>query len=85
MWNRKPIIRGTRQFVENHFVDMIVGRIQLLVDATVCPVRRLVDKNSQVRPSGEIVNSIILWKSTPSPPKIKIEIFNLADVQLTKP
>ena len=41
-----------RQFVENHFVDMTVGRIRLLVGAIFRRVRKL-------RHSVEIVSSTI--------------------------
>ena len=43
-------------------VDMTFGRIRLFVDATFCPVPCLVEENSQVRQSVEIVNTIILDK-----------------------
>ena len=49
---------GARQFVENHFADTTIGRIRLLVDATFRQVRHLVEKNSQVRHSVEIVKSL---------------------------
>ena len=49
---------GARQFVENHFADTTIGRIRLLVDATVRRVRHLVEKTSQVRHSVEIVKSL---------------------------
>ena len=49
---------GARQYVENHFTDMTIGRIRLLVDATFRRVRHLVEKNSQVRHSVEIVKSL---------------------------
>ena len=47
-----------RQFVENHFADTTIGRIRLLVDATFRQERHLVEKNSQVRHSVEIVKSL---------------------------
>ena len=49
---------GARRFVENHFADTTIGRIRLLVDATFRRVRHLVEKNSQVRHSVEIVKSL---------------------------
>ena len=49
---------GARQFLENHFADTTIGRIRLLVDATFRRVRHLVEKNSQVRHSVEIVTSL---------------------------
>ena len=52
------VIVGARQFVENHFADMTIGRIRLLVDATFRRVRHLVENNSQVRHSVEIVKSL---------------------------
>ena len=51
-------IWGARQFVENHFADTTIGRIRLLVDATFRRVRHLVEKNSQVRHSVEIVKPL---------------------------
>ena len=50
--------RGARQFVENHFADTTIGRIRLLVDATIRRVRHMVEKNSQVRHLVEIVKSL---------------------------
>ena len=50
--------KGARQFVENRFADTTIGRIRLLVDATFRQVRHLVEKNSQVRHSVEIVKSL---------------------------
>ena len=47
-----------RQFVENHFADTTIGRIRLLVDATFRQERHLIEKNSQVRHSVEIVKSL---------------------------
>ena len=41
---------------------MTFCRIRLLFDATFCRVRCLVEENSQVRQSVEIVNTIILDK-----------------------
>ena len=38
------VLSGARQFVENHFADMTIGRIRLLVDATFRRVRHLVEK-----------------------------------------
>ena len=52
------LLEGARQFVENHFADTTIGRIRLLVDATVRQVRHLVEKTSQVRHSVEIVKSL---------------------------
>ena len=49
---------GARQFVENHFADTTIGRIRLLVDATFRRERHLVEYNSQVRHSVEIVKSL---------------------------
>ena len=49
---------GARQFVENHFADTTNSRIRLLVDATFRRVRHLVEKNSLVRHSVEIVKSL---------------------------
>ena len=54
-------MKGARQFVENHFADMTIGRIRLLVDATFRRVRHLVEKNSQVRHSVEIVMSTLYF------------------------
>ena len=51
---------GARHFVESHFVGTTSGRIRLLVDVTSRQVRHSVEKNSQVRHSVEMVNSIIL-------------------------
>ena len=52
------LLTGARQFVENHFADATIRRIRLLVDATFRQVRHLVEKNSQVRHSVEIVKSL---------------------------
>ena len=50
------LMRGARQFVENHFADTTIVSIRLLVDATFRRVRRLVEKISHVRHSVEIVS-----------------------------
>ena len=49
---------NSSQFVENHFAHTTIGRVRLLVDATFRRVRHLVEKNSQVRHSVEIVKSL---------------------------
>ena len=54
----KMLCPGARQFVENHFADTTIGCMRLLVDATFRRVRHLVEKNSQVRHSVEIVTSL---------------------------
>ena len=53
---------GARQFVKNHLADTTIGRIRLLVDATFRRVRHLVEKNSQVRHSVEVVKSLFSTK-----------------------
>ena len=53
-----PDQTGAPQFVKNHFADTTIGGIRLLVDATFRRVRHLVEKNSQVRHSVEIVKSL---------------------------
>ena len=52
------IILGARQFIENHFAYTTIGRIRQLVHATFRRVRQMVEKNSQVRHSVEIVKSL---------------------------
>ena len=64
-------VGGAQRFVKNHFLDMTVGCIQLLVNATFLRVQYLIKKNSEVRHSLEIVNSIILSK------KIQVIMSNL--------
>ena len=48
---------GAQQFDEYHLANTTTGGIRLLIDATFHRVRHLVEKNSQVRHSVEIVKS----------------------------
>ena len=58
------IFWDAQHFVESHFVGTTFGRIRRLVEVIFHRVRHSVEKNSQVRHSVEMVNSIILNKTT---------------------
>ena len=74
-------MKGARQFVENHFADMTIGRIRLLVDATFRRVRHLVEKNSQVRHSVEIVMSLFFDQTSYS---TECHIYQMSLINKTK-
>ena len=59
MINIINIILGARQFVENHFADMTIGRIRLLVNTTFRRVQHLVEKKKSGTTFGRNCHVIV--------------------------